>query len=143
MVGNAADAEDVVQDTFIRAYGSLDRFDTERPFKPWCLRIAMNLALTILYRRKRHYLVPLEDAVGVAAEETANPGEPDVNEIANMALRASQSLSEDQRAVLLLRIQEHLNYDQIAEVLDIPIGTVQSRLNCARQKLKELLKDYL
>jgi RNA polymerase sigma-70 factor (ECF subfamily) len=140
MVGNSADAEDVVQDSFIRAYNSLDRFDTARPFKPWLFRIAMNLALTTINHRKHSHSVTLEDAVGVAAEATSNPGEPSIT---TLALKAAQALPEDQRAVLLLRIQEHLNYDQIAEVLEIPIGTVMSRLNRARQKLKELLKDYL
>jgi RNA polymerase sigma-70 factor (ECF subfamily) len=143
MVGNPADAEDVVQDSFIRAYNSLDHFDTTRPFKPWLFRIAMNLALTILNRRKQRHSVTLEDAVGLAAETNNSPGEPDPVEIKNLALKAAQALPEDQRVVLLLRIQEQFNYDQIAEVLEVPVGTVMSRLNRARQKLKELLKDYL
>jgi RNA polymerase sigma-70 factor (ECF subfamily) len=143
MVGSPADAEDVVQDAFVRAYRSLDRFDPERPFQPWLYRIALNLALTTISRKKRHATVTLEDAEIMGDPVASNPDNSDVEELGNLALKASQSLPEDQRAVLLLRVQEGLSYDQIAEVLDIPRGTVMSRLNRARIRVRELLKDYL
>ena len=143
MVGNPADAEDVAQEAFIRAFRSLDRFDSERPFQPWLYRIAINLALTAINRRKQHASVTLEDAEIMGDPVASDPPNRDMEELGQVALRASKSLPEDHRAVLLLRVQEGLSYDQIAEVLEIPIGTVMSRLNRARCKLKELLKDYL
>ena len=63
MVGNPADAEDVAQEAFVRAFCSLDRFDVERPFQPWLYRIAINVALTTINRRKRYASVTLEDAL--------------------------------------------------------------------------------
>jgi RNA polymerase sigma-70 factor (ECF subfamily) len=143
MVGNPADAQDVAQEAFIRAFRSLDRFDAERPFQPWLYRIAINLALTLINRRKQHASMTLEDAEIMGNPVTSDPPDRDTEELGQIALRASQALPEDHRAVLLLRAQEGLSYDQIAEVLEIPIGTVMSRLNRARSKLKELLKDYL
>ncbi|KPL07295.1 hypothetical protein AMJ86_04800 [bacterium SM23_57] len=143
MLGNTADAEDVVQDAFVRAYRSLDRFDPDRPFQPWLYRIAMNLALTTINRRKRHATVTLEDAELITDEVAVNPHDSSTEQLSHWAITMAQSLPEDQRAVLLLRIQEGLSYDQISEVLDIPRGTVMSRLNRARTKLRELLKDYI
>jgi len=143
MLGNPADAEDVVQEAFIRAYRSLDGFDSERPFQPWLYRIAINLTLTTIHRRKQHARVTLEDAELVGDPVATDPEDRDTDELGRVALKASMALPEDQRAVLLLRVQEGLSYDQISEVLDIPLGTVMSRLNRARTKLRELLKDYL
>jgi RNA polymerase sigma-70 factor (ECF subfamily) len=143
MVGNPPDAEDIVQDTFVRAYRSLDRFDPKRPFQPWLYRIALNLALTTIERRKRHQTVAYDDALEVADANAPNPTELKADDIGKLAVKAAQALPEDQRAVLLLRIQQNLSYDQIAQILDIPPGTVMSRLNRARTKLRKLLKDYL
>lgn len=142
MLGRPADAEDVVQDAFIRAYRSLEQYDLERPFQPWLYRIAINMALTQLDKRKRRSSVALEEVYDVAADNP-DPLESSAEQIGTVAVEAAQSLPEDQRGVLLLRIQEHLSYDQIAEVLDIPRGSVMSRLHRARKKLRELLKDYL
>jgi len=143
MLGNPADAEDVVQEAFIRAYQSLDGFDPGRPFQPWLYRIAINLALTTIHRRKQHAKVTLEDAEMMGDPVASDPEDSDTEELGHLALKASLALTEDQRAVLLLRVQEGLSYDQISEALDIPVGTVMSRLNRARSRLRELLKDFL
>ena len=142
MLGRPADAEDVLQDAFIRAYRSLEQYDSDRPFQPWLYLIAIKMARTQLDKRKRRQTVPLEEIVNTAADNP-DPLQPDTEKIGTIALKAAQALPEDQRAVLLLRIQEHLSYDQIAEVLNIPRGSVMSRLHRARKKLRELLKDHL
>jgi RNA polymerase sigma-70 factor (ECF subfamily) len=132
--GNADDAEDLVQDTFVRAWRGLDRFDVSRPFLPWLLRIAANRALTEIATRKRRGGVELDENLvwdGPGADEDVARREMRV-----AVERALQELPDDQRMILLLRASDGLSYRDIAEALNIPIGTVMSRLSRAREAMR-------
>jgi RNA polymerase sigma-70 factor (ECF subfamily) len=139
------DADDVVQETFIRVFRNLSRYDTAQPLYPWMRRIALNVALSYYQRAKRRAAISLDHVQqGAPKSQTANPAEEIAHEELSEQLRiALEALPTDQRAVFQLRVQDELSYEEIAEALGIRIGTVMSRLNRARSKLRKLLQDYL
>ena len=135
---NSDDAEDLVQETFIRAWHALDRFDPERPFAPWLMRIASNRALTEIATRKRRGNEELDESIS-----WSGPGADDDLERQQLQQdveRAVADLPADQRMILLLRATEGLSYREIAENMDIPIGTVMSRLARARETMRKKVK---
>jgi RNA polymerase sigma-70 factor (ECF subfamily) len=134
----AADADDLVQETFLRAWRALDRYDVERPFAPWLFRIAANWALTQLETRRRRGGEELTESLewdGPSPAESA-----DSARLRREVTAAVNALPEDQRVVLHLRVTEDLSYREIAETLDVPIGTVMSRLARARETLRGKVK---
>lgn len=134
-------ADDLSQDTFIKAFFALDRFDIQRSFYSWIRKIAVNGALNYLKRRKREKpLIPGMDPPGQDQSPAAELQEKRMVEAFHAALH---SLPEDQKTVFILRTYENLGYDEIAELLKIPPGTVMSRLSRARNKLKSVMADYL
>jgi RNA polymerase sigma-70 factor (ECF subfamily) len=136
-------ADDVVQDTFLRAWQSLDRFDLSRPFGPWVCRIAANLAVNHLRAPvSREQELPEGHAETPSAAASPLEGVLDVEAQAVLE-RAMEALSADQRAVFVLRTFEELSYKDIAETLEISMGTVMSRLARARDRLREALAPYL
>ena len=138
--GNADDAEDLVQDTFVRAWRSLDRFDVSRPFAPWLMRIAANRALTEIATRKRRGGVELDENLvwdGPGADEDAAR-----REMQQAIERALRELPDDQRMILLLRASDGLSYRDISEALEIPIGTVMSRLSRAREAMRKKMDRH-
>jgi RNA polymerase sigma-70 factor (ECF subfamily) len=136
-------ADDVVQETFLRAHLHLDRFDTTRPLGPWICRIAANLAVNHV-RSPRAREEALPEAHGETPAAAPNPlaGVLDAEARRELA-RALDTLSADQRAVFVLRVFEDLSYKEIAEALEISMGTVMSRLSRARERLREALTPYL
>jgi RNA polymerase sigma-70 factor (ECF subfamily) len=139
MVGNAADAEDVLQETFAGAFKGLKGFEERASVKTWLTRILMVQVARFWRERKRRKEKPEDtgEARLVTSGESAGVGAK-IDVQAAMAL-----LSAEHREVLLLREFEQLSYEEIAEVLAVPRGTVESRLHRARAELKELLKAYL
>jgi RNA polymerase sigma-70 factor (ECF subfamily) len=133
-LGNAADAEDLVQETFLRAWRAMDTFDVARPFAPWLVRIASNLALTEL-RRGRGRTEELSESL--VAEDPSPEEVTEQHRVAESVRRAVATIPEDQRMILLLRVVEELSYREIASTLDVPIGTVMSRLSRARETLRK------
>jgi RNA polymerase sigma-70 factor, ECF subfamily len=136
-------ADDVVQEAFLRAHQALGRFDLSRPFGPWICRIAANLAVNHVRSPQAR-----EEALPEAHAETPVPGgSPLVGVLETEArtelARALDGLSADQRAVFVLRVFEELSYKEIAEALEISIGTVMSRLSRARERLRVALTPYL
>lgn len=136
-------ADDVVQEAFLRAHQALARFDLARPFGPWICRIAANLAVNHVRSPQAR-----EEALPEAHAETPVPGgSPLVGVLETEArtelARALDGLSADQRAVFVLRVYEELSYKEIAESLEISIGTVMSRLSRARERLRVALTPYL
>jgi RNA polymerase sigma-70 factor (ECF subfamily) len=136
-------ADDVVQEAFLRAHQALGRFDLARPFGPWICRIAANLAVNHVRSPQAR-----EEALPEAHAETPVPGgSPLVGVLETEArtelARALEGLSADQRAVFVLRVFEDLSYKEIAEALEISIGTVMSRLSRARERLRVALTPYL
>jgi RNA polymerase sigma-70 factor (ECF subfamily) len=132
VTGSAASAEDVAQDAFERAFAGIGGFDARRPFAPWLHRIVVNRALDLLRRERR--LVGLD-----AVEE---PGGPDPWDGAEdpIALRAVAALDPDRRAVVVLRYLLDYRPPEIAEMLGIPVGTVNSRLGRALAELRDRLE---
>lgn len=138
IVGERADAEDIVQDTFVRAWKSLDGFDDTRPLGPWLCTIAANRAKTHLQSRKRR-------ATEELTEHVVAPGLRPDEEVRqsltrSKVMQAMQELSEEQRAVLTLRVLEDLSYEEISAALGIPLGTVMSRLSRAREQMRQRLR---
>lgn len=140
IVRNADEAADIAQDTFVRAFRRIDRFDLERPLFPWLYQIARNLALNRIERvRKRETALPEHDvlvATGPGPEEAAVAASE-----SQRVRRAVASLPEQHRAVIDLNHFQECSYREMAEILGIPIGTVMSRLYHARQRLKKLLDE--
>ena len=140
MCGDAALAEDAAQEAFIRAWRHLGSYQPRSPFRNWVYRIAANVALDVLRREKETADI---DTVQVA---TLGPG-PEAalieRERAERVRQAVLALPPASRAVLVLREYEGLSYQEIAYTLDIPLGTVMSRLNYARSRMREALAAYL
>ncbi len=141
-------ADDVTQETFVRAYKGLPGFELGRPLAPWLARIASNLSINYLTGVvKREQPLPEENEPSrqpVADSETSDPLKSLLSSEFVRALdEATEKLPAEQKAVFVLRVHEEMRYDEIADTLDISTGTVMSRLFRARVKLKEMLKGYL
>jgi len=145
ITGNAEDAAEVAQETFIRVIRSLSSYDPGRPFRTWLFKIASNLSLDVIRRRKRRPLA-LEDL----ADEEGPPIEPvDTGPGPDEGLRIDRSdarfdalvreLPEHYQVILFLRYKEELAYDEIAETLGVPLGTVKVRLHRAHEILRRKL----
>lgn len=147
LTGAHQSADDLAQETFIKAYFALARFDAQWPLYPWLRRIAVNSGLNYLKTRGRER--PLEDGrpggtIMPPAPRGDDPeGQLESAEFQARLDRAVASLPADQRSVFVLRVHEGLSYDEIGKTLGLPLGTVMSRLNRARQKLKEELAEAL
>jgi RNA polymerase sigma-70 factor (ECF subfamily) len=142
---NHADADDLSQETFIRAYRAIARFDEHYRFYTWVRRIAVNLCFNHLKRGKKFRFIPLPMGDGEA--ESVDIADPQP-QAADSGLRrdldqALTKLPPDQRAVFVLRVDEEMSYSEISQALGIPVGTVMSRLNRAREKLRDLLREYM
>jgi len=146
VVGSAEDARDVVQEAFVQAFVKLETFQQTSAFYTWLYRIAFNVAIS-RGRRKRP-TVSVErcrEAGGrEPADQRAGPSEQvEQEERCRQVREAIAALSEEHRAVVILREIDGCCYETIAEILDLPVGTVRSRLHRARLQLREQLKDVL
>lgn len=146
LVSDPDDRDDLVQETFVRAFTALGKFKRGEPFRPWLLTIALNLARDAWRRRKvRPSPVPLVDEAGtVLPIPSPDPSPESVaagEELRRRAESAFGRLERDHQAILWLRVREGLEYDEIATVLAIPRGTVMSRLARARAALRRELDD--
>ena len=143
---NHEDADDVLQDSYVKAFRALDRFAADRPFGPWFLTIVARTALTWLRAGKRRAAESLDepgrDGSAPLADRIADPDdEAAALERRIQVERAYARLSDDHRVVLALRVDADLSYAAIAEVLEVPAGTVMSRLARAREALIEVLNE--
>ena len=137
-----ADADDVAQETFVRAYGALGRFRVGEPLYPWLARIATNTALSQLRRRRRKPETPLEPLLEAGQQWGTDDDPADRAAAAERARHLREAMAEltpEHQAVLVLRVVEDLSYDEIAKALAVPPGTVMSRLSRARAELKAKL----
>lgn len=144
MVKSPDDADDLTQDTFVRAHRGLRTFKDEFDFHPWLYRIAVNQAINFLNKRKRQAAVDLE---GVPERDIKSGPEPESplqsasrQEMLERLESALARLPEEQRTVFLLRVQEGLSYEEIAETMETPKGTVMSRLARARMALRKYME---
>jgi RNA polymerase sigma-70 factor, ECF subfamily len=138
MLGASADVEDAAQETFVRFYRALHRFRGDAALATYLTRIAINQALNVIKRRRRWYdLFRRSDEVGgVDMEEMAVADVPDIDDI-EIVRHALGQLSPEHRAVVVLRLIEGYSTVETAEMLDVPQGTVLSRLSRAQLKLRE------
>jgi RNA polymerase sigma-70 factor (ECF subfamily) len=148
VVRSAEDAEDLVQETFVRVFRALDRYDTERPFAAWVFTIASRLAIDHLRRRRVKTVsltvnepgsieereLDVEDT-GLRPDEVTSHAEEE-----DRASRLIASLPEHYRIVVMLRHQQDLSYEEIAEALNLPLGTVKARIHRARALLKDRIQ---
>jgi RNA polymerase sigma-70 factor (ECF subfamily) len=140
IVRNAADAEDLAQEAFVKAFESIDRFRSGEPFGPWIYRIVTNLALDVMKHRTKFRDEEITEAEPASRRDSAEL--PAVaNEIAARIDRAIESLPEMQRVVARLFLVEEFEHTEIAGMTGLSEGTVRSHLSLARKKLREQLAD--
>jgi len=148
-LGNAEEAEDLVQETFLRVYRNRKAYQKVAKFSTWIYTIAGNLAKTELRKRKRRKFFSISD-LGYnekdydISDEAYNP-EKDVDGRMKEEIihREIDDLSPKFREVILLRDVQQLSYEEISQIVNIPLGTVKSRVNRGRLKLQEKLKYIL
>jgi RNA polymerase sigma-70 factor (ECF subfamily) len=139
-VSNPQEAQDITQETFIRAWKGLKNFRGESGFRTWLYRIMMNLCYDRYPR-----LVREKNTISIEEDEMEIPVESfleqftDQTELTTFIHRQLKTLPEVQRLVLSLRFQQDLSYQEISEVMDMPIGTVKTTIFRAKAQLKELL----
>ena len=141
---NASDADDLAQETFVRAWGAIGRFELEQPLYPWLARIVTNQAFSLFRHRKRRPETSIEPLVEAGQQWGVDddPAEHSAESERDRALRACfGELAAEHQAVLALRAVQDLSYNEIAKALNIPIGTVMSRLSRARAELKRRLAE--
>jgi RNA polymerase sigma-70 factor (ECF subfamily) len=154
MTGDPAEAEDLTQDALLRAYRALGSFRGGATFQTWLYRIATNICVDSLRRRRRQgsRTFSLDDPLDVeqgqitrdVADHAGDPQElAEVSELRDEVGKAIGDLSPKLRSVVVLFDLEGLTYEEIAQALGLPLGTVKSRLFNARVRLRELLKPYV
>jgi RNA polymerase sigma-70 factor, ECF subfamily len=145
VVHNQDDAIELAQETFIRAFENLSKFESRSSFSTWLYRIAANLAIDFWRREGRHVVLHGEDADNEISRLPSAQGdsfkEVSRSELSERLKKALEQLTPEHRAVILLREVEGLSYDEISDVLQCPRGTVMSRLHYAREHLRGILKD--
>jgi RNA polymerase sigma-70 factor (ECF subfamily) len=148
MVRDRDEAAEITQESMVRAWQNLSRFRGEAPFAGWLSKIAIHLALNRLRERKK-FVRPADEEQHEAVmdqglHEESTPLSDLLNRESRTALeQAIRELPEDFRAPLLLRIYEEYSYEQIAESLSLPLGTVMSRLYRARERLAHRVRELL
>lgn len=140
IVGNPHDAEEIAQEAFLKAYLSIHKLTTQAAFYRWLVRITINLSIDKKNANVRQTTQSLEEMDVVFDTPQYRP-EAIVEQKENqrLILNGLEQLTIEQRTVIVLREFQGFSYDEIAEILDIPLGTVKSRINTARLHLRELL----
>ena len=139
-------ADEVAQEVFVRTYMALDRIDPERPLGSWLCRTAVNVALNAVRKQRFRTQWAEENKPGVDSQDAAG-NQPDAifrrHRLIEHLERGIKALSPLYRTVLLLRTRDQMTYEEIAQALDVSVGTVMSRLARARKKLRNELGDIL
>jgi RNA polymerase sigma-70 factor, ECF subfamily len=154
MVGDPSEAEDIAQEAFVKAYRNIKSFRGASSFQTWLYRIAGNLTIDAVRRRRRRENTfsldaPLDGEEGQITRELEDVSLPgpsgrlETAELQRYVHHAIQELSPKLRSVMILYELQGLSYEEIAEILHCPLGTVKSRLFNARMELKEKLKGIL
>lgn len=144
LVHNREDARDLVQDSFVRAFKSLELYDSERPFLAWILSVCRNLCIDFLRRRRYGYSLDTdkdEKPIQVPDPKASTDKSALSEETRNLVWEALGRLSDEHREVLVLKDMQDLEYGEIAHILNIPQGTVASRVYYARRALRETLES--
>ncbi len=147
------EAVDLAQETFVRVYFAIDRYHTQFAFSTYIYRIATNLAISEIRRRKRRKLLSLTGLFQAEEDDQVEFQPPDTRRLQDAELiedeqskviaRAISALPEKYRVPIILREIEEKSYDEIAEIMNLGLGTTKSRINRARGLLKAKLGEYL
>lgn len=148
MIGNVHEAEDLAQEVFIRAYVNIHSFDNSRNFSTWIYRIATNLTIDRLRKRKPDYYLDAEikgtEGLNmysqIAASEQLPEDEVERLEFQNDIHQKILGLPPIYRSIIILRYLEEFSLSQISEILDIPLGTVKTRIHRGREALRKKLR---
>jgi RNA polymerase sigma-70 factor (ECF subfamily) len=152
MTGDSELAQDIAQETFYRAYRSASTYKQIAKFSTWLYTIALNLCRNELRRRKHKFysleeMAEREEEPGVRIDIEDESAKPDRDveqkELSELIKMAIDRLPEKFRQPLVLRDVQGLSYEETGEILNLPEGTVKSRINRARQRVKEILRPYL
>ncbi len=144
MLGNAAEAEEIAQEVFLRAHRSLGEFRGEAKLSTWLYAIASRLCLTRLGSGERRLSrQPEETLLRLRSQDRGPEGALEQSELEAALHRAITELPDERRIVVVLRDLEGLSYEEIASALDLELGTVRSRLHRARLDLKDKLERFL
>jgi RNA polymerase sigma-70 factor (ECF subfamily) len=147
VLGSPDDASEVLQDAFVQAYTKLESFRGSSQFYTWMYRVALNMACSYRRRNKRRYdeqsVQQIRELSGAEPVDQSLPPEQLAMRVeqAELVQAALLEISEEHRQILVLREMEDCSYETIAEILDLPVGTVRSRLFRARLQLKERLEN--
>ncbi len=142
MVYNRDDAEDLVEEAFIKAFKAIGRFEIGRPFYAWICRIAVNNAINYLKRERHDKVQSIEPIQHSLTAKTGDPVKMTRQKLLQEKIAASMAqLPEEYRTILILRVEQGFSYEEISAILKIPKGTVMSRLARARNRLRELFKE--
>ena len=139
MCGYAYDADEAAQEAFVAAWRALPNFRGDAKFSTWLYRLTTNAAIDVMRREKRHQTVGDGEMMELADDADSPQETVERTEQQEAVQKALSTLSEEYREVLLLRYMEELDYAEIAEVLQLPSGTVKSRINRAKAALKAAL----
>ena len=145
-VGPSEDARDLCQEAFLKAYRGLGTFKKDARFSSWLYQIALNVCRDRLRRRRGRHWVSLDD-MDEAAQASAGPSVPtplqlaEASDLSSRVARAVADLPEDQRAVIVLKEYQDLTFAEIAEVLELPLSTVKTRLYRGLVQLRERLEQ--
>ncbi|GGG26648.1 ECF RNA polymerase sigma factor SigW [Lysinibacillus alkalisoli] len=149
MLGNKQEAEDITQEAFVRAYTNLHTFDQNRKFSTWIYRIATNLCIDRIRKKKPDYYLDAEvagtEGLNMYSQIAASEPLP-VQQVEEMELQERiqyeiSRLSDKYRTIIVLKYIEELSLQEISEIVDMPVGTVKTRLHRGREALRKQLKN--
>lgn len=149
MLGNVHEAEDIAQESFVRAFVNIHSYDDKRKFSTWLYRIATNLAIDRIRKKKPDYFLDAEvkgtkglDMYSYLSDDAPKPDEEvESLELQSFIQKQILSLSPKYRSVIVLRYINELSLKEISETLDMPIGTVKTRIHRGREALRKKLRD--
>ncbi len=149
MLGNHHEAEDIAQEAFIRAYVNIARFNMELKFSTWIYRIATNLCIDRIRKKKPDFYLDAEvsgtDGLTMYSQVAAETNLPEEDlesiELQEAIQRAISKLPEKYRTVIVLKYIEELSLNEISEILDMPLGTVKTRIHRGRESLRQQLRN--
>ncbi|CAN7594964.1 MULTISPECIES: RNA polymerase sigma factor SigW [Bacillaceae] len=149
MLGNRHEAEDIAQEAFIRAYVNIETFNQKRKFSTWLFRIATNLCIDRIRKKKPDYFLDAEvagtEGLTMYSQVAADVQLPE-DEVENMELQETiqkeiSKLPEKYRSVIVLKYIEELPLQEISDILDLPLGTVKTRVHRGREALRKQLRS--
>lgn len=150
MIGNHEDASELAQEVLIKIYKSIRSFKEEAAFSTWIYRITTNVCLDELRKRKNRTMISINEEIAVGDGEVSlqiadhGPTPEEIleqKETRKIIENAIGKLSPEHRTVIILRELQNLDYEEISEITKVPVGTVKSRINRARQELRNILKN--